>query len=76
MSLDDDAERAEQIFRDAALAERKATATRLLPCGHCHYCDAPVRSDALFCDPNPRFPAESCARDYDTLQAARKRNGV
>ena len=75
MSLDDDAERAEQLFRDAAIAERKATATRLLPCGHCYYCDAPVRSDALFCDPDPRFPEESCARDYDVLQAARKRNG-
>lgn len=73
MSLDDLASDAEERFREAALAERKATATRLLPCGRCHFCDEPIPDGALFCRPDA---GGACRDDWQHEQDARRRNGV
>ena len=74
----DRAQEREQQLRDAAIADQAHRAARereLLPVGYCHYCGAGLRGAALFCALDPRFPDESCARDYDHAQAARLRNG-
>lgn len=69
-------EQAERILgAELAERERRAREARLIPCGRCHWCDASVRAGEKFCAPDPRFPDESCARDYDHAQAARLRNG-
>ena len=65
MTLDDQAEAAEQRHRDAALAVRKPT---LLACGRCHFCDEPLRAGLLFC-------GLECRDGFEAEQAARRRNG-
>ena len=68
--LADQAEAAEQRFRDAAMAVRKPT---LLPCGRCNYCDEPLHAGELFCRPDG---SGSCRDDFEALKAAQRRNGV
>jgi len=72
--LADQAEAAEQRFRDAALAAhaKRAQSTKLLPCGRCLYCNEGVAPGALFCRPDP---GGSCAADWEHEQAAKRRNG-
>jgi hypothetical protein len=65
MTLDDQAEAAEQRHRDAALAVRKPT---LIACGQCHYCAEPLRAGLLFCD-------LECRDGFEFERAARLRNG-
>ena len=65
MTLDDQAEAAEQRHRDAALAVRKPT---LLACGRCYWCAEPLRSGLLFC-------GLECRDGFEAEQAARRRNG-
>lgn len=65
MTIDDQAEAAEQRFRDAALAVRKPT---LIACGQCHFCAEPLRSGLLFC-------GAECRDDFEYEQAAKHRNG-
>ena len=72
--MPDDIDRAqerEQQIRDAALADQahRARHRELIPCGHCHRCDEPVRGDALFCN-------SYCRDDWERDQAARRRNGA
>jgi len=69
LDLADQAEAAEQRFRDAALSVRKPT---LVPCGRCHYCDAELPTGKLFCRADPDV---SCRDDWQDEQDARKRNG-
>ncbi|MGC8703639.1 MAG: hypothetical protein ACP5RV_12030 [Thiomonas sp.] len=63
--LADQAEAAEQRFRDAALAVRKPS---LIACGQCHFCAEPLRAGLLFCD-------SECRDLFEREQAARYRNG-
>ena len=72
LDLADQAEAAEQRFRDAALSVRKPIPK---PTGKCYFCNEELSGSALFCPPDPEAPEDSCARNYDALQAARKRNG-
>ena len=65
LDLADQAETAEQRFRDAALAVRYQS---LIPCGACLYCAEPLRSGLLFCD-------RECRDGYEFEQSARVRNG-
>ena len=53
----DDAERTEQLLRDAALSQRKAVGP--IATGACHYCDADVAADARFCDAECRDAFET-----------------
>ena len=66
LDLADQAEAAEQRFRDAALSVRKPT---LVPCGQCHFCAEPLRSGLLFC-------GAECRDDHEREQDARRRNGA
>lgn len=68
MSLDDDAERSEQLFRDAALAEQKAKRVSLKPFGACYFCREPLRPGLLFCD-------IVCRDDWQYERDAHLRNG-
>lgn len=70
MTLDDQAEAAEQRYRDAALAMRKPI---LLARGRCHYCEERVHAGELFCRPDV---GASCRDDFEALKAAQHRNGV
>ena len=63
--LADQAEAAEQRFRDAALAARKPS---LISCGTCYFCGEPLRVGMLFCD-------RECRDGFEAEMAARKRNG-
>lgn len=65
LDLADQAEAAEQRFRDAALAVRKPT---LIACGQCHFCAEPLRNGVLFCD-------AECRDGFEAERAARLRNG-
>ncbi len=71
MSLDDDAERAEQIFRDAALVERARNAERntLKPYGACYFCGESLRLGLLFCNTD-------CRDDWQREHDAHVRNGA
>ena len=66
----DQAEAAEQRFRDAALAYRKPA---LVPCGRCYWCDEPVHPGEFFCRPDA---GGSCRDDFEVMQAAKRRNGA
>ena len=70
LDLADQAEAAEQRFRDAALSVRKPT---LLACGRCHYCDTELPSGQLFCRADP---GGSCRDDWQAEQDQRARNGT
>ena len=64
--LADQAEAAEQRFRDAALSYRKPT---LVPCGQCHWCAEPLNKTLLFC-------CIECSQDWQREHDIRARQGV
>jgi hypothetical protein len=56
----DDADRAQDEI-DVALAQARSAAQArqmLIPTGHCHNCDEPVRGGQLFCD-------QECTLDFE-----------
>ena len=66
----DDADRAqEQIEAELAHARSAAqTRLKLLPIGHCHNCDEPLRAAQLFCD-------QECAEDFEKRERAQAFRG-
>ena len=66
----DDADRAqEQIEAELAHARSAAqTRLKLLPIGHCHNCDEPLRGGQLFCD-------HECAEDFEKRERAQAFRG-
>lgn len=70
----DIAEMQEARSREAAIANARTGPAGLKPCGACHYCGEGIRA-GLFCPPVDAS-GDGCARDYDALKAADRRNGV
>lgn len=69
--MSDDADRAQwRIDKDLQIAMDRARAVPgMRGHGACHFCEAPVPQDALFCDCD-------CRDDFEREAAARRRAGI